>query len=177
LSQAAETERKRIEDERKAQEREAGGQRLKEIDERWTTKALNLATSLGPYVGMIGLGMPIGHRLQRAMMGRSERAAEALAQRADATMARPVQNTDIPGRVGRVNDTGARAILRAPSRLPSWPGSGHILTQRIVTLLRPARSISPARATRPRRRWRFQPLVRWISALPSSALPGPTRPK
>jgi peptidoglycan hydrolase-like protein with peptidoglycan-binding domain len=96
---AAETERKRVEAERKAQERAAGETRLREVEGNtpwWQTAA----QQYGPLLGYAA-GGAVGHKLQAAMLGRGNAAAQRAADRADRLMAQKPR--DVEGRIGRVN--------------------------------------------------------------------------
>jgi hypothetical protein len=97
-----ENERLTAEGNRKAAEREAGSQRLREIDDSLLSRFLKGSISAGPYVGA-GLGYVAGHKMQSALGRRAGAAASTRAATADSVMGEPIPADDIPGRVGRLN--------------------------------------------------------------------------
>lgn len=95
----AETERKRLEDERKATDRAAGEKRFKEIEENtpWYRQAYrDWAPSLG-YV----LGAGAGVLSRKGIVSKADALSKKVAERADDLMAPP--RGDLNDRVGKVN--------------------------------------------------------------------------
>jgi hypothetical protein len=101
-AEAKEAETRAAESAGKAKTREEGDRRLREMEGDWTTQALNWGSTLAPWLGA-GLGGVLGHRLQGALHRRARGVSQAAADRADALMAAPMGNTNVAGRVGRVN--------------------------------------------------------------------------
>jgi hypothetical protein len=76
--------------------------RLKEMESGWGSYLSEKALQYGPIAGILGGGV-IGHRLQRALTGSGRAAAQRAADQADAIMAKPIGNTAVSDRIGRVN--------------------------------------------------------------------------
>jgi hypothetical protein len=76
--------------------------RLKELESGWGPYLSGKALQYGGLAGVLGGGY-LGHRLQRALTGANRAAAQRAADQADAIMARPIGNTAVSDRVGRVN--------------------------------------------------------------------------